>query len=152
MGKSGSSDMETCKKIKVMNEPKCIAGCKHFTGGEVKHHKDCPYYSESLSKMYDDLKKDVIKLNTQQRNMLLNFASHLNNYKGLENLRFDFMVIDYLEKKYMIMTGLQQEFEATGYVSWINSDLYPDGKIYTQEYTQWLEKQVLALRNNLEPV
>lgn len=44
------------------------------------------------------------------------------------------------------MTDLQKEFEATGYTSWINLDLYPDGKIYTQEYTQWLEKQVLALR------
>lgn len=44
------------------------------------------------------------------------------------------------------MTDLQKEFEATGYTSWINSDLYPDGKIYTQEYTEWLEKQVQALR------
>jgi hypothetical protein len=43
------------------------------------------------------------------------------------------------------MTELQKEFEATGYTSWINADLYPDGKIYTQEYTQWLERQVLAL-------
>ena len=46
-----------------MNKLKCVAGCKHFTGGEVKHHKDCPYYPESLSKMYDDLKEDVDKLN-----------------------------------------------------------------------------------------
>ena len=44
------------------------------------------------------------------------------------------------------MTELQKEFEANGYTSWINADLYPDGKIYTQEYTQWLERQVLALR------
>jgi hypothetical protein len=55
MGKSGSSDLETCKKI-IMETP----------------HKN--------------------------REVLLGFASHLNNYKGLENLRFDFMVIDYLEK------------------------------------------------------
>ena len=44
------------------------------------------------------------------------------------------------------MTDLQKEFEATRYTSWINADLYSDGKIYTQEYTQWLERQVLALR------
>jgi len=44
------------------------------------------------------------------------------------------------------MTDLQKEFEATGYTSWINANLYPDGKIYTQEYTEWLEKQVQALR------
>jgi len=35
-------------------EEKCVDGCKHYTGGEIKHHKDCPYYTESLSKMYDD--------------------------------------------------------------------------------------------------
>jgi hypothetical protein len=34
---------------------KCVAGCKHFYGGELKHHKDCFYYPESLSKMYDNL-------------------------------------------------------------------------------------------------
>jgi len=44
------------------------------------------------------------------------------------------------------MTSLQKEFEATGYTSWINSDIYPDGKIYTKEYTEWLEKQVSTLR------
>ncbi len=33
------------------------------------------------------------------------------------------------------MIDLQEEFEATGYTSWINADLYPNGKIYTQEYT-----------------
>jgi hypothetical protein len=43
------------------------------------------------------------------------------------------------------MTELQKEFEATGYSSWINSDLYPDGRIYTQEYTQWLEKRIEEL-------
>ena len=47
------------------------------------------------------------------------------------------------------MTDLQKEFEVTGYISWINTDLYPDGKIYTQEYTQWLERQVLVLRQPL---
>ena len=47
------------------------------------------------------------------------------------------------------MTDLQKEFEVTGYISGINADLYRDGKIYTQEYTQWLERQVLALRQPL---
>lgn len=46
------------------------------------------------------------------------------------------------------MTDLQKEFEATGYTSWINANLYPDGKIYTQEYTEWLEKQVQELRKH----
>lgn len=38
-----------------MKENDCINGCKVFTGGEIKHHKDCPNYPESLSKAYDDL-------------------------------------------------------------------------------------------------
>lgn len=47
------------------------------------------------------------------------------------------------------MTDLQKEFEATGFTTCIYANLYPDGKIYTQEYTQWLERQVLALRQPL---
>ena len=35
---------------------KCEAGCKHFTGGEIRHHKDCVFYPESFSEMYDELK------------------------------------------------------------------------------------------------
>jgi hypothetical protein len=46
----------------------------------------------------------------------------------------------------MSMTDLQKEFEAMGYASWINSDLYYGGRIYTVEYTEWLEKQVVELR------
>jgi hypothetical protein len=44
------------------------------------------------------------------------------------------------------MTDLQKEYEDTGYASWINSEIYPNGKIYTQEYTNWLENQLLELR------
>ena len=32
----------------------CEAGCKSYDGGERKHHKDCPHYAESFSKMFDD--------------------------------------------------------------------------------------------------
>ena len=35
---------------------KCQAGCKVFTGGEIKHHPDCVFYPESFSEMYDKLK------------------------------------------------------------------------------------------------
>lgn len=41
--------------------PKCIPGCKHFTGGEVKHHKDCPNYKDSLSEYYDKMENIAIK-------------------------------------------------------------------------------------------
>jgi len=46
-------------KNKIIKEPECVAGCMSYYGGEVKHHKDCPYYPESISKMYDDLQKKV---------------------------------------------------------------------------------------------
>lgn len=39
---------------------------------------------------------------------------------------------------------LRKHFEDTGYTAWINADLYPNGRIYTQEYTEWLEKKVLS--------
>jgi len=37
---------------------KCVAGCISYEGGEIKHHKDCPFYPESLSKRFDDLVND----------------------------------------------------------------------------------------------
>lgn len=43
----------------------------------------------------------------------------------------------------MTREELRQSFEDTGYISWINADIYPNGKIYTQEYTEWLETKVL---------
>lgn len=50
-----------------MEEEKCVPGCKSFTGGEVKHHPSCPFYPESISRIYDEmsienkrLKKELI--------------------------------------------------------------------------------------------
>lgn len=43
----------------------------------------------------------------------------------------------------MTREELRASFEATGYSSWINSEIYFNGKIYTQEYTEWLETKVL---------
>jgi regulator of replication initiation timing len=40
----------------------CVAGCNVFYGKERKHHKDCPFYPESLSKMFDDLQAENAKL------------------------------------------------------------------------------------------
>ena len=45
--------------------PRCVPGCKNFAAYETKHHKDCPYYSGSLSEKQDEeiarLKEDVLK-------------------------------------------------------------------------------------------
>ena len=34
--------------------PRCVPGCKNFAAYETKHHKDCPYYSGSLSEKQDE--------------------------------------------------------------------------------------------------
>lgn len=38
----------------VTDDPKCEAGCISYYGGEKKHHRDCPYYPESLTKLNAD--------------------------------------------------------------------------------------------------
>ena len=40
-------------------EEKCQAGCMIFTGGEIKHDKNCVFYPESRTKMYEDLESDL---------------------------------------------------------------------------------------------
>lgn len=45
-----------------MKEQKCELGCKHFHGGEVRHHKDCVFYSGSFSELYDKLEAENKKL------------------------------------------------------------------------------------------
>ncbi len=49
----------------------CVAGCKHFEGGEIKHHKDCDFYPDSLSQYYDILfdsinRVEIINHNSSQ--------------------------------------------------------------------------------------
>ncbi|MFT3994766.1 MAG: hypothetical protein QM660_10690 [Dysgonomonas sp.] len=39
-------------------EEKCCAGCKIYTGGEVRHLPECVFYPESLSRIYDE--KDIL--------------------------------------------------------------------------------------------
>jgi len=38
----------------------CVAGCMPFDGGERKHHRSCPYYPESLPKMWHDTEAELI--------------------------------------------------------------------------------------------
>lgn len=42
---------------------KCETGCINFTGGEKRHHKDCFFYKDSFTEMYDNLES---KLKAQQ--------------------------------------------------------------------------------------
>jgi len=65
------SDNDWCEKCKIWfpavaeEEDACETGCKYFHGGEIKHHKDCFYYPESLTEMYDKLKTKDKKLITK---------------------------------------------------------------------------------------
>lgn len=49
------------KKLIMRNN--CEAGCKYFSGGEIRHHQDCVNYEESFSQMYDVLKAKYDALN-----------------------------------------------------------------------------------------
>jgi len=36
-----------------MSEKKCETGCRLFDGGERRHEKNCAFYPESFTEMYD---------------------------------------------------------------------------------------------------
>jgi hypothetical protein len=52
----------------MSNEKKCVAGCKMYEGGEIRHHKDCVFYPESFSEMYADLQKRIKELEDEIEN------------------------------------------------------------------------------------
>ena len=56
----------------------CEAGCMTYTGGEIKHHKDCQFYKDSLSEDLDNLKKENKKLMFMIDNEL-SFEDMINN-------------------------------------------------------------------------
>jgi hypothetical protein len=94
---------ETLEEVAELEsvENKCVAGCKHFYGKEVKHHKDCFYYPESFSKMYDDLewqqKQDKNKYSEEDMVKFVSFVG--KNYikaKGFYYMKGDF------EKKHKV--------------------------------------------------
>jgi hypothetical protein len=72
-------------------EKKCLPGCKKFHGGEIQHHKDCFYYPESLSEMYDDLKlKSENKYSEQD---MIDFGNKMQLVSDVDfdgNIKFEF--------------------------------------------------------------
>ena len=48
----------------------CEAGCRSFTGGEIKHHKDCQYYEDSISQMLDKVKEIAFGNGSAQERMV----------------------------------------------------------------------------------
>lgn len=43
-----------------MSEMECVAGCNVFSGGERRHHEDCPHYPESLTKLWHDREAELL--------------------------------------------------------------------------------------------
>ena len=60
-----------------------------------------------LKAMEEYKEQEIAKLNkhnvSQQRELLLQFSSHLNTYKGMEEIRFDFMVCDFSFQRFSCM-------------------------------------------------
>ena len=40
----------------------CCNGCRHYTGGDVRHHPSCKWYPESLTKMQDQQESELTRL------------------------------------------------------------------------------------------
>lgn len=61
----------------MTDDPKCEAGCISYYGGEKKHHKDCPYYPESLTKLNADrieallAERDALETESQMLKMAI---------------------------------------------------------------------------------
>lgn len=58
----------------------CIAGCQSFDGGEKKHHKDCPYYNESLTKFNADEIERLRKLLAEAADDIEDWGSYAGDY------------------------------------------------------------------------
>lgn len=69
----------------------CVAGCKHFSHHESRHHKDCTYYSSSFTK-YRDMETEELKREVESLKGLLSLA--FNNAERLINTSDEFWVID----------------------------------------------------------
>jgi len=58
-----------------------VAGCKVYTGGEIRHHGDCVFYPESLTRKYDELAKENEKLRNGCKVVVDGYESD-----GMENM------------------------------------------------------------------
>lgn len=56
------------------------------------------HYAQAICAIVSDLKKLTIPDVNQQREQLLAFCDHLNTYAGMEEIRFDFMMQDFIDK------------------------------------------------------
>jgi hypothetical protein len=61
-----------------MDEMRCEAGCKSFTGGERQHRRDCAFYPESLTKIWHDTEDNLTAEIARLRAALFQVSGYLN--------------------------------------------------------------------------
>lgn len=65
-----------------MSDEKCCTGCNIFFGGEIRHIKECFFYPESLTEIYDRKDEENAKLreeNARLHGLLYEANNLLNN-------------------------------------------------------------------------
>jgi hypothetical protein len=65
-----------------MKEKKCVNGCKEFEGGEVKHHKHCDFYPDSLTRYYNELLLNIDRVEVINHNSSEFEIGRVLVYKG----------------------------------------------------------------------
>lgn len=68
--------------------PKCESGCKVFTGGEIKHHEDCVFYPESLTKLNADIiatqQSEIARLKAELKYRFVRFEEEQSKAESLK--------------------------------------------------------------------
>lgn len=86
------SDNDWCEKCQerfpavAEEEDACETGCRHFHGGEIRHHKDCYFYPESFSKMYDDLVEEHESFKIDIKRIMIEMSSEILKNIGKPNI------------------------------------------------------------------
>lgn len=72
---------------------KCCAGCKMYYGGEIRHHKDCVFYPESLTSIYDKMDAENVQLREALRELVY-FKSVKDSLPPKNSLRISNKSVD----------------------------------------------------------
>ena len=70
---------------------------------EIQHETAYPEsvsVQQALLKVWNETVQEQLRIGdvNQQREQLLAFCDHLNTYAGMEEIRFDFMMQDFIDK------------------------------------------------------
>lgn len=48
------TETDTSREDYGLYDGRCVAGCQHYHGGEIRHHPDCGHYPDSLTRVNAD--------------------------------------------------------------------------------------------------